>query len=124
MWCNHFHSWQLWSGVTGIILEFAGFILLAYELIQTNKSGLAEAKLLAEQKSLFKTLLIDEGTFSDPDSGKVEVQGGIVGYLLERIPKKRRELARSRRVILLGVTISGIGVVLQIGAAIIQASCG
>jgi len=123
MSCYLFESWQLWAGLIGIVLEFVGLLLLAYELVQTNKNGLAEATLLAEQKSLFNTLLIDEGTFSVPDSGKVDVQGGIIGYLLARIPVRQQELSRSRRIIVIGVLISGTGVVFQIGAGIIQASC-
>lgn len=119
-----FKSWPLWASVFGVGIEFIGFAVLGYELVQTNSRSLREAKSLAAEKSLFTTLAIDEGLISDPTSGSAKVEGGILGRLIEAIPEKEREAVRSRRFILIGVGISGLGVVLQIAGAFGQAYCG
>lgn len=119
-----FKSWPLWASVFGVGTEFIGFALLGYELVQTNKRSLREAKALATERSLFTTLIMDEGLIGDPTSGSAKVEGGILGRLIEAIPEKEREAVRSRMFILIGVGISGLGVVLQIAGAFGQAYCG
>lgn len=114
-------TWPQWVGVLGIAVEFAGFAVLAYELIQTNRAQLAETTLLASEKTLFETLQIDEGSYSDPKSGSASVKGGVLGRLVESIPRRQAEVARSRSTILWGVAISGLGVVAQIASAVAQA---
>jgi hypothetical protein len=110
-----------WAGALGVLIEFVGFIVLGYELLQTNRTALEEAKRLASQKSLFDSLVIDAGIISDPASGSAKVQGGLLGYLVESIPRREIEVARSRKMIVGGIAISGIGVVLQIAGAFGQA---
>jgi hypothetical protein len=111
------NAWPQWVGATGIFIEFIGFVILGFELMQTNKKSLDEAKLLAAEKTLFDTLTIDAGIISDPSSGSARVSGGALGLLVESIPRREAEAARSRAMILAGVAVSGIGVVLQIVGA-------
>jgi hypothetical protein len=40
------NAWPQWVGATGIFIEFIGFVILGFELMQTNKKSLDEAKLL------------------------------------------------------------------------------
>lgn len=115
------NAWPQWVGATGIFIEFIGFVVLGFELMQTNKKALDEAKLLAAEKTLFDTLTIDEGIISDPTSGSASVVGGVLGLLIKSIPRREAEAARSRAMILAGIAVSGIGVVLQIVGAFGQA---
>jgi hypothetical protein len=110
-----------WVGAIGILIEFVGFIILGYELLQTSRAALDEAKRLAAEKSLFETLAIDEGTISDPTSGSAKVQGGLLGYMVDSIPRREAEAGRSRRMIIGGIAISGLGVFFQIAGAFGQA---
>jgi len=116
-------TWPLWTTVMGSSIEFVGFVILGYELIQTNKRSLLEAKSLAAEKSLFNTMMIDDGIVGEPNSGKATVEGGVLGRLIEAIPGREREAGRSRKFILAGIGISGFGVVLQIAGALGQAFC-
>jgi hypothetical protein len=115
------NAWPQWVGAIGIFIEFIGFAILGFELMQTNKKALDEAKLLAAQRSLFDTLALDFGSISDPSSGSTLVEGGILGHLIESIPRREAEAARSRTMILTGVSVSAIGVVFQIVGAFGQA---
>jgi hypothetical protein len=118
-----FQAWPLWVSVIGVMIEFVGFAILGSELIQTNSRSLEEAKKLATETSLFTSLYIDEGHYSDPSSGSAKVEGGILGRLIDSIPTKEKEAARSRFLILVGLGISGFGVFLQIAGALGQAVC-
>lgn len=109
-----------WIAATGVGIEFIGFVILAWELIQTNRAAVAEAKELAREKSPFDTMTVwvdDE----DPQNGETEIKGGTLGKMLEHIKHREIQLVASTKMIGIGVAITAFGSLLQIYAAVAQA---
>ncbi|MCK1493490.1 hypothetical protein IVB14_24460 [Bradyrhizobium sp. 180] len=116
------NTWPQWAAAIGVLVEFVGFVVLGLELMQTNKQALREAKLLASEKSLFTTLAVYDDIPGDaPNYTGASVEGGILGRLVESIPAREKEVARSRWMISAGLVVSGLGVLIQIAGAFGQA---
>jgi hypothetical protein len=113
-------AWANLAAAVGVTVEFVGFGILAYELVQTNKAAVADAKELAAEKSAFDTLIVRD---NDPKGGEAgtDIKGGALGAMMAQNRRREAQLAKSTRVIWYGVAITAFGSFLQVIGGIGQA---
>jgi hypothetical protein len=113
-------AWANLVAAAGVTVEFVGFGILAYELVQTNRTAVVDAKELAAEKSAFSTLSLWDSD-SKGGGGHTEIEGGALGAMLAQNQRREAQLAKSTRVIWWGVAITAIGSLLQVTGGIGQA---
>jgi hypothetical protein len=113
-------AWANLVAAVGVTVEFVGFGVLAYELVQTNRTAVVDAKELAAEKSAFDTLTVWDGD-SKGGSGRTEIEGGALGAMMVQNRRREAQLAKSTRAIMWGVAITAFGSLLQIIGGIGQA---
>jgi hypothetical protein len=112
--------WTNWTAAAGVGIEFMGFGILAYELVETNRSAVGEAKDLAAEKELFETFTLSDG-IDETGRSQTFVEGGVLGAMVNNLRRREKQLARSTNVIAWGVGVTALGAILQIVAAVAQA---
>lgn len=113
-------AWANIAAAVGVTVEFVGFGILAYELVQTNQTAVADAKELAAEKSAFERLTLWD---SDAEGGKgrTDIEGGALGAMMAQNQRREAQLAKSTRVIWCGVGFTAFGSILQVIGGIGQA---
>lgn len=109
-------AWANTTAAVGVGIEFVGFGILAYELVQTNRTAVAEAKELAAQTSAFDRMVIWDG----PKGGS-DIEGGALGAMMAQNQRREAQLAKSTCIIWWGVAITAFGSLLQVIGGIGQA---
>lgn len=113
-------AWVNVLAAVGVSVEFVGFCILSYELTQTNRTAVADAKELAAQKSAFHTLGIWDDD-SKGAGGRTEIEGGALGAMLAQNQRRDAQLVKSTRIIWWGVGITAFGSFLQVISSVGQA---
>jgi hypothetical protein len=113
-------AWANIAAAVGVTVEFVGFGILAYELVQTNQTAVADAKELAAEKSAFDTLTVCENDTKRGEGG-TNIEGGALGAMMAQNQRREAQLAKSTRVIWCGVGITAFGSILQVIGGIGQA---
>ena len=113
-------AWANIAAAVGVTVEFVGFGILAYELVQTNRTAVADAKELAAEKSALTRLTVWENDTKGGEGG-IDIEGGALGAIMAQNQRREDQLARSTRVIRWGVGITAFGSILQVIGGIGQA---
>lgn len=112
--------WSNWVAAFGLLIEFIGFGILAYELVQTNKLAVVDTSTIAQEREDFDRIEIWDGEGNEVGKHMVIV-GGQLGKLIEGLRAQKEHLERRTSLILRGVVCSGIGTILQLVAGFGQA---
>ncbi len=113
-------AWANLAAAVGVTVEFVGFCILSYELVQTNRTAVADAKELAAQKSAFDSLVVWD---RDPKGGegRTDIEGGALGAMIAQNQRREAQLKKSTRAIRWGVGVTFFGSLLQVIGGIGQA---
>ncbi|UFW82883.1 hypothetical protein BjapCC829_23120 [Bradyrhizobium barranii] len=104
--------------VLGGIVELVGFVILALELLRTNKSFLKYTGRLEGDVPTFGSLRIFDG----PD-GRGELSGGTIGETSPAAKELANEIRSGKHATYVGLGFTAIGAVLQIAGATIAYYC-
>lgn len=100
-------------GLIGILIELAGFALLAAELLRTNRDVVAYAKSLAGNITKATTII----GYESPNGAGLEFTGGSVGELAPAASRLASQVESGARKTYAGLVLTAVGVVGQfIGA--------
>ena len=112
--------WANWLAAFGLLVEFVGFGILAYELVQTNKLAVVDTTAIAREREDFDRIEIWDGEGNE-DGKHMVIVGGQLGKLVEGLRTQKEHLERRTSLIFRGVVFSGIGTTLQLVAGFGQA---
>ncbi len=115
-------AWVSWVGAVGNAIELVGFGILAWELSQTNRSSIADAKAMVSEVNAFERMEVWDLEPNDPPgTPTVRLIGGKLGLVLDKVTTSLVALEGSWKLIVRGVWITAIGAGLQTFSAFWQA---
>jgi hypothetical protein len=95
-----------WIGAFGVLIEFVGFLTLAYEIWKTSKMQIFETISLSAKPAAFDRITVGS------NGGMVE--GGIIGEQIESIRRSELKLRERLNLILRGLFFTAAGSALQV----------
>lgn len=101
--------WAKIIGVAGIVIELVGFVILARELLRTNRDVVVYAKSLAGAKTTAATI-----TGYDGPDGYIEFSGGSLGGVSPAAEQLAQQVEAGAKATWLGLILTAIGVVAQL----------
>ncbi|MGY4428258.1 hypothetical protein ACVWWO_000735 [Bradyrhizobium sp. F1.13.1] len=100
--------------VLGGIVELVGFVILALELLRTNKSFLKYTGRLEGDIPTFGSLSIFDGS-----DGRGEFSGGTLGETSPAAKELATEIRSGKKATYIGLGFTAIGAMLQVSGATI-----
>ncbi|OKO69892.1 hypothetical protein [Bradyrhizobium sp. NAS96.2] len=114
---------QMWNWISavGVLIEFVGFGMLAWDLWRSARESIEEANAIAAEKSDLGSMIIRDGI---GDVAGTSFNSGALGKLIEA--RKSDAAKWQTRVLLIarGVSISAFGAALQVVGGFGQAWVG
>lgn len=92
----------------GIFVELLGFVVLARELIRTNRDVVSYAKSVAGIKTTAQTIT----GFSGP--GGIEFSGGSIGEVSPAADKLAKQVEAGAKATWIGLGLTAVGVIGQL----------
>jgi hypothetical protein len=98
--------------IVGGVIELIGFVILAAELVRTNKSFLKYTERLAGDVPTFSSQIVSDG-----HNGRGEFSGGTIGETSPAAKDLASEIAAGKIATYVGLGFTAFGALLQIAGA-------
>jgi hypothetical protein len=108
-----------WISAARNAIEIAGFVFLAKELMNTNTSAIVENSELQSLNIAAETISLYDG--SDGETPGIQIEGGLLGKLIEKINGRQADLTASKVLIKRGLFWTGLGIAVQLVGSLGQA---